>query len=49
MGKITGFIEIDRQERSYAPVKDRVRNWQEFVVPLPERGALEIGVRAGKS
>ncbi len=34
MGKITGFMEIDRQERKYAPAADRVRNYNEFVIPL---------------
>ena len=24
MGKITGFLEIDRQERKYTPAADRV-------------------------
>ena len=34
MGKITGFMEIDRQERKYAPAADRVRNYKEFLIPL---------------
>ena len=34
MGKPTGFLEYDRQERSYAPVGDRVNNFREFVIPL---------------
>ena len=36
MGKITGFIEFERKERSYRPVAERVRHWNEFVEPLPE-------------
>ena len=36
MGKITGFLEIDRQDRRYAPAADRVRNFREFVIPLSE-------------
>lgn len=36
MGKPTGFLEIDRHDRAYAPVKDRVGNYKEFVVPLKE-------------
>src|SRR5262245_35682581 len=35
MGKITGFMEFDRQDRHYRPVEERVRHWQEFVEPLP--------------
>ena len=34
MGKPTGFIEFDRQERGYTPASDRVRHFREFVVPL---------------
>ena len=35
MGKITGFMEFDRKDRHYRPVDERVKHWQEFVVPLP--------------
>ncbi|MCA3555271.1 glutamate synthase subunit beta [Aestuariivirga sp.] len=34
MGKITGFLEIERQERKYTPAADRVRHYNEFVIPL---------------
>lgn len=37
MGKITGFLEIDRNDRIYAPVAERLKNYQEFVVPLDEK------------
>ncbi len=37
MGKITGFLEIPRQDRSYKPVGDRIRDFREFVIPLEER------------
>jgi glutamate synthase (NADPH) small chain len=33
MGKITGFLEIERQEPSYEPAADRVRHFKEFVIP----------------
>ena len=36
MGKVTGFLEIDRQEQRYQPAADRVRHFREFTVPLPE-------------
>jgi glutamate synthase (NADPH/NADH) small chain len=35
MGKVTGFLEIDRQEQKYQPASDRIRHYREFVVPLP--------------
>jgi len=36
MGKVTGFLEIDRKDRRYQPVEERIRHWGEFVLPLPE-------------
>jgi glutamate synthase (NADPH/NADH) small chain len=37
MGKVTGFKEFDRHDRDYLPVAERVTNFDEFVVPLPEK------------
>ncbi len=37
MGKVTGFMEIDRQDRKYKPAGDRIRNFREFVIPLEDR------------
>jgi glutamate synthase (NADPH/NADH) small chain len=37
MGKITGFMEFERHDRSYRPVDERVKHWKEFVVPLSEK------------
>jgi len=36
MGKVTGFLEIDRQDRKYKPAADRIRHYDEFVIPLSE-------------
>ncbi|ODU68031.1 MAG: glutamate synthase [Novosphingobium sp. SCN 66-18] len=36
MGKETGFLELDRHDRSAADPKDRVKHYNEFIVPLPE-------------
>ena len=27
MGKITGFLEIERHDRDYAPVEERIHHW----------------------
>ncbi|HEX3936802.1 MAG TPA: glutamate synthase subunit beta [Xanthobacteraceae bacterium] len=37
MGKITGFLEFEREDRHYQPVAERIRHWREFVLPLPEK------------
>jgi glutamate synthase (NADPH/NADH) small chain len=34
MGKETGFLELDRQDRTYGPVDARLKNYKEFVIPL---------------
>jgi glutamate synthase (NADPH/NADH) small chain len=36
MGKPTGFLEIERQDRDYGKIAERLANWNEFVHPLPE-------------
>ncbi|MGL4243047.1 MAG: glutamate synthase subunit beta [Beijerinckiaceae bacterium] len=36
MGKVTGFLEIDRQDRKYAPASDRIRHYKEFVLPVSD-------------
>ena len=36
MGKVTGFLEFERNDRDYAPVEDRIKHYREFVLPLPE-------------
>ncbi len=45
MGKPTGFKEIDRQDRVYAPAAERVKNYNEFVVPLTEEEVRQQGAR----
>ncbi|NNE02307.1 MAG: glutamate synthase subunit beta [Eudoraea sp.] len=45
MGKITGFLEFDRKNEAYAPVKERVKNYKEFTVPLKEKELKEQGAR----
>jgi glutamate synthase (NADPH/NADH) small chain len=45
MGKVTGFLEIDRQDRKYRPAGDRIRNWNEFVIPLAEPSTRDQAAR----
>ena len=45
MGKITGFLEIERQERKYKPVPERVRHYKEFVIPLSEEATRNQAAR----
>ncbi len=45
MGKITGFLEIDRRDRRYAPAGDRVRHYREFVIPLSQEATRDQAAR----
>src|SRR3954466_3103651 len=45
MGKITGFLEIERHDRKYAPVAERVKNFDEFVIPLTEKETRDQAAR----
>jgi glutamate synthase (NADPH/NADH) small chain len=45
MGKITGFMEIERRDRGYAPVPERVKFYKEFVRPLPDDEMSRQGAR----
>ena len=45
MGKVTGFLEFEREDRDYLPVEERIRNYKEFVLPLPEKDIREQAAR----
>ena len=45
MGKPTGFMEIPRHDRTYAPVQERIQHYREFVQPLPETELRQQGAR----
>jgi glutamate synthase (NADPH/NADH) small chain len=45
MGKITGFLEIDRVDRDYLPVEERLKNYNEFVIPLGDKGTRDQAAR----
>ena len=45
MGKVTGFLEIDRQDRKYRPAADRIRHYKEFVIPLSEEATRDQAAR----
>ena len=45
MGKVTGFLEIDRQDRRYTPASDRIRHYKEFVIPLSQEATRDQAAR----
>ena len=45
MGKVTGFMEIDRADRRDAPASDRIRHYREFVLPLSEEATRNQAAR----
>ena len=45
MGKVTGFLEFEREDRDYQPVAERIKHWREFVLPLPEKEIRDQAAR----
>ena len=45
MGKITGFMELQRIQEVALPVAERVRNYREFVLALTDDAAAKQGAR----
>ncbi len=45
MGKITGFMEYQRQEESYLAPAERIKNYREFVIRLTDAEAKIQGAR----
>ena len=45
MGKVTGFLEIDRQVAKYQPASDRIRHFREFTLPISETDVKKQAAR----
>src|SRR6201994_4369040 len=45
MGKITGFMEIKRETPARRPVNERVKDWREYELKLPEEKLREQAAR----
>jgi len=45
MGKITGFIEYERVDENNEAIKDRLKNFSEFTIPLKEKELEKQGSR----
>ncbi len=45
MGKITGFMELERIAETALPVKERVRGYREFILALKDDEATKQGAR----
>ncbi|MCZ8259162.1 MAG: glutamate synthase subunit beta [Beijerinckiaceae bacterium] len=45
MGKVTGFLEIDRRDSKYQPASDRIRHFREFVLPMDDKDVREQAAR----
>jgi len=45
MGKVTGFLELERLEEGYRPVATRLKNYSEFVIGLDESQARQQAAR----
>ena len=45
MGKVTGFLEIDRQTAKYQPASDRIRHFKEFTIPMSDHEVQKQAAR----
>ena len=45
MGKITGFIEFEREIEAYDDVNKRLKNYKEFTIPMDEKALKNQGAR----
>lgn len=45
MGKPTGFLEYDRCERAKLPVRERIKNFNEFYAPFNQEERRRQGAR----
>ncbi len=45
MGKITGFLEYEREVEQYDAVENRLKNYKEFTIPMDEKSLKDQGAR----
>ena len=45
MGKVTGFLEIERVEKTFKPVEERIKSFEEFTEKLDKKVVAEQGAR----
>ena len=45
MGKPTGFMDIEKVDRGYKPVSERISNYKEFVIPLTKEETIKQAAR----
>ncbi|MCB9994431.1 MAG: glutamate synthase subunit beta [Hyphomicrobiaceae bacterium] len=45
MGKVTGFLEMDREQPSYEPASDRIRHFHEFTIPMSQARVRDQAAR----
>lgn len=45
MGKVTGFLDIERKDIGYEPISERIHHFREFVVELNEDDLRDQGAR----
>jgi glutamate synthase (NADPH) small chain len=45
MGKVSGFLEFKRDKQPYRPVEERLRDWQQVMLPWPTDKLRKQGAR----
>ena len=45
MGKVTGFLEYELRDRKYRPAEERIKHFNEFIIPLSDKQLTLQGAR----
>ena len=45
MGKVTGFLEYELRDRKYRPAKERIKHFNEFIIPLSDKQLSQQSAR----
>ncbi|MDC0196427.1 glutamate synthase subunit beta [Gammaproteobacteria bacterium] len=45
MGKVTGFLEYELRDRKYRPAEERIKHFNEFIIPLSDKQLSLQGAR----
>ena len=45
MGKVTGFLEYELRDRKYRPAEERIKHFNEFIIPLSDKQLSQQSAR----
>ena len=45
MGKVTGFMEYERETRSVRNPRERIQDWDDYTIPMTDKVVQQQGAR----